>query len=266
MRLIAYFLVIAALVAVVGFVGFNVTNATGQEFNEVAEETIPVIEALGDLRFSGIKMVAATKGIIAASQAEKAQEEKELKGAKEFYDKSFIKYEDLINRFSLEEKDLLEKIRASGERLKKTSSDVIKFKAGEFPEGEVLEAGGFETAAQNFLKNINQALASEKEKFAERKEDVESAIATAKNIILVAVIITIILSIGLGLFISARITKPLEALSKTVDEVSKGNFKVEIKKTSSFKEINMLADSLSRVMKTMKLAVMEKGPEKKEKK
>jgi len=47
-----------------------------------------------------------------------------------------------------------------------------------------------------------------------------------------------------------------------VDEVSKGNFKTEIEKKGNIDEVNKLADSLDRVMTTMKLAVEEKGPAK----
>jgi uncharacterized protein (UPF0332 family)/HAMP domain-containing protein len=89
---------------------------------------------------------------------------------------------------------------------------------------------------------------------------IKGATMRAKTTLLVLSILAIIFSIGLGLYVSQRITKPLEKLSKTVDEVSKGNFKVEIEKTSSIKEINTLADSLDRVMTTMKFAVEEKGP------
>jgi CHASE3 domain sensor protein len=93
-----------------------------------------------------------------------------------------------------------------------------------------------------------------------RIEHEDDNAARAKSLVIAVTILAILLSIGLGLFVSQRITKPLEKLSNTVDEVSKGNFKVEIEKTSSIKEINTLADSLDRVMTTMKFAVEEKGP------
>jgi nitrogen fixation/metabolism regulation signal transduction histidine kinase len=74
-------------------------------------------------------------------------------------------------------------------------------------------------------------------------------------VIITLTLTILILSIGLGLFISNRITKPLEKLTKTVDAVSKGNLDAQVEKTSSIKEINILADSLDRVMTTMKRSI-----------
>jgi methyl-accepting chemotaxis protein len=100
----------------------------------------------------------------------------------------------------------------------------------------------------------------------QRIDNEDENAARSKNLVVLVTLLGFLLSISLGLFVSYRITKPLEQLSKTVDEVSKGNFKVNIEKTSSIKEINQLADSLDRVMTTMKLAVDEKGPVRKDKK
>ena len=74
-------------------------------------------------------------------------------------------------------------------------------------------------------------------------------------VVIATTLAAIIFSIGLGLFISNRITKPLEKLTKTVDAVSKGNLDAQVEKTSSIKEINILADSLDRVMTTMKRSI-----------
>ena len=77
-----------------------------------------------------------------------------------------------------------------------------------------------------------------------------------RNQVLLVGMVSILFAIGLGFFISRRITKPLEKLSKTVSDISKGNFNVKIEKTVKIDEINQLADSLSRIMKTMKVAVL----------
>ncbi len=90
-------------------------------------------------------------------------------------------------------------------------------------------------------------------------EVIFTPISRLRNQALLIGVITIAFTLGLGLFVSYRITKPLKKLTGTVDEISKGNFNVNIEKGSSIKEIRVLQDSLSRVMITMKLAVMETG-------
>ena len=89
--------------------------------------------------------------------------------------------------------------------------------------------------------------------------------ARANLIMFVSLGILIIILFGISYYTSRKISNPVNKLSQQVDEVSKGNFKVKIEK-SNIQEVNMLAESLSRIMKTMKLAVMEKEPVKTEKK
>jgi HAMP domain-containing protein len=75
-----------------------------------------------------------------------------------------------------------------------------------------------------------------------------------------------IIIIFFGLFYTRRIvrdiTDPLENLTGTVDDISKGNFSVEIENEGSIQEIRVLQNSLSRIIITMKLAVlkMKDGP------
>jgi methyl-accepting chemotaxis protein len=88
----------------------------------------------------------------------------------------------------------------------------------------------------------------------------EDLVGNARNMVLIFVVIAFGLSIFLGIFISTSISKPLARLTNIVDEVSKGNFKIEIEKIGRIDEVNRLADSLNRIMKTMKLVVLEKGP------
>jgi len=49
-----------------------------------------------------------------------------------------------------------------------------------------------------------------------------------------------------------------------VDEVSRGNFDVEVKTQTGIKEIRVLADSLNRIMTTMRYAISKTGATKEE--
>jgi PAS domain S-box-containing protein len=64
-----------------------------------------------------------------------------------------------------------------------------------------------------------------------------------------------------GFVISYFITRPLEKLTKTIDEISRGNLDVELEK-SEILEINKLTDSLNRVMASLKLAIHKVGVKK----
>jgi len=92
-----------------------------------------------------------------------------------------------------------------------------------------------------------------------KSEETFGPLASLQQSILSIAAVFAVLSIVFGLFISGFISKPLNQLQKEVDEISKGNFKIEIAKTNGIYEVNSLAESLGRIVKTMKLAIAERG-------
>jgi len=63
--------------------------------------------------------------------------------------------------------------------------------------------------------------------------------------------------------ISYFITRPLGKLTRNIDSISKGNLNVQLE-TSEIEEINILTESLDRVMASLKLAVYKAGVKKEE--
>ncbi len=93
----------------------------------------------------------------------------------------------------------------------------------------------------------------------------KEVVNSSSKILWALTVLTLLIVIFLGFYFTNAISKPLNKLTRTVDEVSKGNFDVEVEKSGVVDEINTLADSLNRVMKTMKLAVLESASGKKKK-
>lgn len=70
-------------------------------------------------------------------------------------------------------------------------------------------------------------------------------------------VITFVVAFVMTYFIS----RPLETLTKNINEISKGNLDVELEKSEIF-EINNLTESLNRVMTSLKLAIQKVGVKK----
>ena len=68
----------------------------------------------------------------------------------------------------------------------------------------------------------------------------------------------LIVTFSVALVMSYFISRPLEKLTRNIDEISKGNLDVELEK-SEIVEINTLTDSLDRVMASLKLAIHKVG-------
>jgi methyl-accepting chemotaxis protein len=83
--------------------------------------------------------------------------------------------------------------------------------------------------------------------------------SSVPQLLLISEIIILVLGLFVGYFTSRMISKPLTEFSSAVDEISKGNFNVQIPEDiGEVSEIKSLSNSLDRVMTTMKLAVEEK--------
>jgi len=63
---------------------------------------------------------------------------------------------------------------------------------------------------------------------------------------------------GIGVIISNMISSPLFKLTNSVNEITKGNLDVQLKK-SHISEINNLVGSLNRILASLKLAILKVG-------
>ncbi len=73
----------------------------------------------------------------------------------------------------------------------------------------------------------------------------------------IIVVVTFVVALVMTYFIS----RPLEKLTKNINEISKGNLDVELEKSEIY-EINNLTESLNRVMTSLKLAIQKVGVKK----
>jgi PAS domain S-box-containing protein len=76
---------------------------------------------------------------------------------------------------------------------------------------------------------------------------------------LIGIVLTV--TFFVSVIISYFISKPLEKLTKTIDQVSRGELDVQLQ-SSEIYEINILTQSLSRVMASLKLAIHKVGVKK----
>lgn len=83
------------------------------------------------------------------------------------------------------------------------------------------------------------------------------------NKLTIVSILTILLSLALGIIMTRKTIGPVNNITKAIDEISKGNFDVKVHK-SNIDEIDELARSTNRILTTLKLAVKRVGIKKEE--
>lgn len=258
-------LIVSLLVIAVAFAGISTINHINFTFNEVAEQTIPVIKAIEDARTAGLRIVGCTSefALVCAENrtngiALEGAEKEHVKSAIKQYDAAISRYEELVNEHFPEERDFLEIIKNSGERLKNISAELIALKEQGASGSIALEKREeFETAQQEFQKAINDAVLHEEKEFTERKQDVEHAIATSVKNILIAGLLTFIIAIALGVNISKSISKPILKLKNAAVELGKGKLdtRVEIKSSD---EVGILATCFNQMAERLEQGIEER--------
>ncbi len=258
-------LIVSLLVIAVAFAGISTINHINVAFNEVAEQTIPVIKAVEDARTAGLKIAVYTSEFAFISPENRTiriaieVEEKELVGlAIKQYDAAILQYEELVNEHFPEERDLLENIKSRGGRLKNLNAEVIALKEQDASGSIVLEKWEeFEEVQQEFLKATDDAITHEDREFAERKQGVEHAIVTSVKNILIAGLLTFIIAIALGVNISNSISKPVIKLKNAAVELGKGELdtRVDIKSSD---EVGILAACFNQMADRLEQDITER--------
>lgn len=257
-KLILEYLIVAVLIAIVGYFGINAAVTFDNEFDKIAQETIPIIETLEDLKYAGLRVVSSTNefGFIkaekkAGAQIQEEKEEELLESGKVLYSNAFKRYEDLVNKYFPKEKEFLNNIKSAGQELFKTSNEIIGIKTLGVSGLEVLNLKNkFEKEEMVFLNTVNKVLAYQNSEFAERKKNVEIATSNSIAMIMIISIFTFSIAIGMGAFISRSILNPILKLKDLTLEISEGklNTSIEIK---SKDEIGLLATCFNQMTKNL---------------
>lgn len=94
------------------------------------------------------------------------------------------------------------------------------------------------------------------------ERDEQAVFASEKKLKMTLLLLnsTAILSlITIGMILVASIARPIRKINKTVDEISKGNFKTTLPEKQPISELDELAKSLKRVLASLKIAIQRVG-------
>jgi HAMP domain-containing protein len=94
--------------------------------------------------------------------------------------------------------------------------------------------------------------------------DAEEAFAPLKRMqysLLIAAMVAVFFTFALAYLLSRDILGPIEKLTRSIDELSKGNLNITIEDTKRTDEIGSLAASFDRMLVSLKLAMMQTAPE-----
>jgi PAS domain S-box-containing protein len=257
-------LIIGLFVIVVALVGMETLNNIDFTFHEISEQTLPVIEAIEDVRETGLKIGSSTSEFAFLRAESKSNltgldiEKENIIIARQRYDFAISRYEELVTKFFPGEKGLLENVKNNGTKFQNIGNELIILKEqGASSEIVIKKWEEFEAAEQEFLNAIDEALAHESEEIAQRKQFVENAIATSLTTILIAGLLAFALAIVLGARISKSISDPITKLKNAAVEIGKGKLdtRVDIK---SKDEVGILAACFNQMAERLEQGIEER--------
>ncbi|MBU0729964.1 MAG: response regulator [Proteobacteria bacterium] len=273
-KLILGFFLIALLTVVIGFIGHGMTRLIQDEFSNVANETMPVIEALENLRFAGLRIVTSTveyaffnseKEALLKSTGFTSTRQSRLDNdlyfdamkliieGKEQYYIAFDHYAQLITTLHPDKASYLRFIDNTGQRLLEISDIILEMKASGITGEEILKIKEeFDKSERLFLNSINSVLEQEKKIFQHRKKTLLDSISQSLTTIFIVSFLSFIFAIIAGIIISRKISRPITVLKDAASNIGEGNLNVTLPPPTK-DEIGELTTGFARMAKNLSL-------------
>ncbi|MBU2522407.1 MAG: MCP four helix bundle domain-containing protein, partial [Proteobacteria bacterium] len=200
-KLIIGYLIVTLMVGIVGYLGILTTGLAKEGYNEAAHHTIPAINVLSNLKFSGLRIVSSTiefsflRTEKQVSDKDIEQADKDIEQADKdierlinqeiaLYNEALKQYEDLVNRFSPAHYEHLQRIRNLGLRIQETSKELINLKRqGKLESGFIEKKEAFEKDEKAFSDAVDFIILKEQKDFINKKKQLESSLEASTIII-----------------------------------------------------------------------------------
>jgi HAMP domain-containing protein len=254
------FVTIAILAGAVGFVGIRSTQKAGEGFEKITHHTIPVLLALGKIEALvskvhteaiGVSYIYAElafteEGAAAAAAAEILQLE-EAKEALEFWEDEFIKVAT-----HEEDKIFVREIKEREATLYSAALALVRAKQDGRQGQEMLDLKEeLEREEENFEELISRVIENERTELSDQDNEAHAQVSVATGSILaIGIIASTLLALGMGVFVSRSVAKPLKELQHVAARIIAGDYTVraEVKGKDEIAELagafNAMTESL----------------------
>lgn len=231
-KLIASFLTVLILTAVMGVFSIIQLGAVNDTANEIRDNWMPSMRAASGMRFYGASYrLKENRHIAAASTDEKTTLEQEAGGEKKQFETRLATYEPLVS--SDEERKLYNIVVSDWTAYLAVSKDLLALsrqnqenEARALLRGESKRLFDMVTSDLQKLVELNDAGAEA----ASKRGD--ALYANARISIIGVLIAALLIGLGLALFISRIISRPLKQAAAAAEQLAEGNLNAKIEEGS----------------------------------
>ena len=278
-KLILGFLLVALLASFTTFTALRSYQNIDGAFERLITEPLPIIQVLEDLRVSGNRIVSSTSELVViygeaalikknedkgeneeneaevkeVLESELAEEEQQLliSGYSQ-YDDALKRYEILINSSRSTDTQYLQEIGKNGDALKKLSSEIIELKKKGITGEEVLELReNLENQEVSYFQAVDAALKHEYEQMVNEQANVHETISQSTRTTYLVTLMTFILAISAGLYISRTVANRIGKLKEASEKIGRGQLEAQIEIETN-DELGDLARSFNKMAGDLK--------------
>jgi len=212
-KLIVGFLIIATITGSAGYLSLNYAHSVGEKFHLLEQQTLPTINSLGQMKVAALNIEGDTNEFfIPGINSDKVLQD--LTEQKNKFNEGLNTYEDYVNRYFPDEKNLNESIRNAASTFFQTSGKLVELGQSVTPTlspSLALEALTIEkeTAENAVVKTIDTAITNEIDEVHERSEAVNAAISGSALVTLSSIIVSVIVAVVFGFFFSVHLQSNL---------------------------------------------------------
>jgi methyl-accepting chemotaxis protein len=240
-------------------------------FEKMANETLPTIRSLEDLRYYSLLIITATnkhyrtrrefRANADHSSAAPAIDHTNLQENFTDFDQAFNQYEALVLAYFPEELEIYARIKQQGEQLKATSVALLALIREENPRLLLLKKQvEFVVIEQTLLAAIRQAIDDEQTEIMARREIYAHSLRIVVFSLFSALAILLAQFFCLWLFLSRAVTRPLSRLSDAVLGFGHGEFSQRVENDST-DEIGILATSFNKMANELEHTIKDRDRE-----
>ena len=261
-KLIIGFLIIATITGFVGYLSLNYSQTVGEKFHLLAEQTLPTIDSLKEIKIAALNIEADTNEFGFTPGVNRDEALEELTEKKNNFNENLNIYEDFVNKYFPDETNLNESIRNAANAFIQASDKLVELRQSVLASAPTLSSSPAldaltiekETAENALFKAIDTAIANEIEEIQERSEAVDAAINSSSLVTLSSIIISVIAAVVFGLFFSRYISNPISNLRDAATQIGIGDYVAACKflsKTQRGDEIGKLSSGIERMRQSI---------------
>ena len=263
-RLIAAFVVVAALAGVVGGFGYNGLHDTKQSLDNISKIYLDSIEALAQVRFNMRNVIVAQRTLLIPdlSPEERRGQYANIETARKLYREGFEKFESLPR--STEIDSLWKEFKGYDE--KATAINTKCFNLIKEWEGETSDKAKYDVALETAVEGLeinriqfntlSKIIQQNKSSSDQEKVSADATVrSNIRNMVVVA-LITPVIAFILGILLTRSISRPLGKVVIFSDAVASGKLdeKLDVLQKD---EIGQVADSLRVMVKNLNEKIEE---------